>query len=118
MFSPAKAIGSAGTPTLRHRVLSKIVVDPKSGCHEWAGAYSLKRRGRRPVIRLGGKGSRVVLVARLVLEWKAGPPPSSLHEAGHTCPLGENSKCVNEDHLQWQTRTENEHQKQVYQQPT
>lgn len=50
-----------GTPTLYARVDAKIEVNPQTGCHTWTGAYSRKRRGRRPVIQLGGRGSRVVL---------------------------------------------------------
>ena len=82
-------------------------------CWLWRGACSHKRRGqRRPVIQLGGRGSKIVLVARLVCEWYHGPAPTFLHEAGHTCPTGENSLCVNPDHLQWMTREENEQHKQ------
>ena len=109
-FSLGKPIGD-NSPGLFRRVVAKIQIDPLSGCHIWTGAYSLKRRWHRPVIHLSGRGSRVVQVARLVLEWKAGPPPSPLHEAGHTCPGGEDSRCVNPDHLAWHTRVENEHQK-------
>lgn len=47
-------------------------------------------------------------VARLVLQWKAGPAPSEYHEAGHTCPKGEQELCVNPEHLAWMTREENE----------
>lgn len=110
MFSTPRPIGE-GSPTLRARVRAKTRVNPVTGCHEWIGALSAKRRGQRPVIQLGGRGTRVVLVARLVLTWAKGEPPSDLHEAGHTCPAGENPICINEQHLEWQTRTENEHHK-------
>lgn len=106
-FSLGKPIGD-DSPGLFRRVVAKLVIDVRTGCHIWKGAYSSKRRGLRPVIRVK---TRVVQVARLVLEWKAGPPPSPLHEAGHTCPHGEDSRCVNPDHLAWQTRTENEQHK-------
>lgn len=113
-FSLGKTIGDEGSSTLAARVMAKCVEDPVTGCLNWIGAFSAKRRGRRPVIQLGGRRSRVVQVARLVLEWKDGPPPSPLHEAGHTCPHGENAACVNPSHLEWQTREQNEHQKRVY----
>lgn len=113
MFSPAKVIGT-DTPSLRARVAAKIRIDPVTGCHVWTAARSTTRRGFRPVIQLAGRRSRVVRAARLVLEWKSGPPPSELHEAGHTCPKGENEMCVNPDHLEWMTRDENEAWKQTY----
>ena len=49
-----------GSPTLFARIDAKIRIDPVTGCHVWTGAYSLKRRGRRPGIQLGGRGTRVV----------------------------------------------------------
>lgn len=113
MISLPVPIGE-GTPTLFNRVDSKIEYDAATGCGNWIGAYSEKRRGKRPVIQLGGRGSRVVLVARLQLQRYFGPPPTDTHEAGHTCPNGENSRCVNYEHLQWMTRTENEHHKSKY----
>lgn len=113
MFSVALPI-EQGSRTLLGRIVAKLVEDPVTGCWNWTGAFSLKRRGMRPVIQLGGRGTRVVLVARLLLTWYAGPPPTDQHEAGHTCPHGENSRCVNPGHLAWQTRIENEQQKKLY----
>jgi hypothetical protein len=113
VFSVAVPI-EQGSPTLLGRIVAKLVEDPVTGCWNWTGAFSLKNRGKRPVIQLGGRGTRVVLVARLLLTWYAGPPPTDQHEAGHTCPHGENSRCVNPGHLAWQTRTENEQQKKLY----
>lgn len=117
MFSVPVPIGE-GSPTLRRRVARGIRVNGATGCWEWTKAYSLKNRGRRPVVQLGGRGTRVVLVARLVLQWFQGPPPTDLHEAGHTCPAGENEKCIRPSHLRWMTRTENEHHKRSYREPT
>lgn len=108
MYSRAVPIGK-GSPTIYRRVDAKILVDVITGCWEWTGAYSKKRNGHRPVVRLGGHANRVVLVSRLQLTRYVGPPPSYRHEAGHTCPAGENAKCVNPEHLKWQTRMENEH---------
>lgn len=113
MFNQSQPIDGE-SPTLWERVCAKIEVDPVTGCWNWTGAYSRKRNGMRPVIQVGGRGTRVVLVARLILTWYAGPPPSDTHEAGHTCPHGENSRCIRPMHLRWQTRLENEHQKRSY----
>lgn len=100
--------------TLWERVWGKVTVpDDVTQCWEWTGAKSLKRRGgKRPVIQVGKRGSPIKLVARLVCEWYQGPPPTPAHEAGHTCPQGENSLCVSPHHLEWMTRTENEQYKQ------
>lgn len=123
MFSLPKVIGAAGRePALWKRVWSKVDFPAPGfpfdhpanvvGCWNWLGACSLKRRGqRRPHIQLGKRGSRVVLVARLICERFHGPPPSPFHEAGHTCPEGENALCVNPSHLEWMTRVENEQHK-------
>lgn len=81
-------------------------------CWEWTGTFSIKRRGQmRPVIQVGGRGTPVVIVARLICEWFHGPPPTDKHEAGHTCPHGENASCCHPGHLRWMTRTENERYK-------
>lgn len=87
--------------------------DPKA-CWPWLGALSQKRRGRRPVIQLGARGTKVVSAARLICEWFHGPPPDPLYEAGHICPHGERDDCVNPQHLVWQTRVENEEWKRSY----
>jgi hypothetical protein len=83
--------------------------DDLDDCWNWIGAFSKKSRGTdRPVIQEAGRGSRILQVARVVLTFYKGPAPSPEHEAGHTCPGGENSRCVNPRHLEWMTRVENE----------
>jgi hypothetical protein len=91
---------------LKHRVWSRIRVSfDWDACWTWRGALSLKRAGeRRPHV---WDGTRMVSVARLMCEWHHGPPPTPEHQAGHTCPTGENAQCVNPRHLEWQTREEN-----------
>lgn len=99
--------------TLFDRIAKKIRKDRTTGCWIWLGAYSTKRQWqRRPVIQLGKLGTPIASVARTMLERSAGPAPSPDHEAGHTCPAGENMKCVNPRHLRWMTRLENEQSKQ------
>jgi hypothetical protein len=44
------------------------------------------------------------LVTRKVLLETKGEPPTSLHQASHTC---NNKICVNPDHLLWETPVEN-----------
>lgn len=102
--------------TLWERVWLKVEIPDPAGlytqCWRWRGALSQKRGGRhRPVIQLGKRGSKIVVVARLVCEWQHGPPPTPEHEAGHTCPDGELSLCVSPHHLRWMTREENEQHK-------
>lgn len=95
------------------RLLKKVQIPSRSdGCWIWIGAYSTKRRGqKRPIIREAGQGSRILNAARVVCEHYHGPPPSSFHEAGHTCPDGENFRCVAPEHLRWMSRVENEQYK-------
>lgn len=112
--APLSSSVKACTP-LWDRVWSKV--DQSAGfdaCWLWRGAHSLKRRGhKRPVIQTAGRGSKVALVARIMCEWRNGPPPSRAHEAGHICPDGENHRCVNPRHLVWMTRSENELHKRI-----
>lgn len=98
------------------RVWTKVTIRAKHECWNWTGAYASKRkRGdwqmRRPSVRIGGRTTKATNPARLICEWFHGPPPSPVHEAGHTCPNGENECCVNPDHLKWMTREENERYK-------
>lgn len=96
--------------TLWSRVWSKVTLpDDPDACILWAGALSLKRLGRRsPVIHDSGHTRSV---ARVVCIWFHGAPPTEGHEAGHTCPGGENALCINPRHLEWMTREENERYK-------
>lgn len=102
------------TPTLAQRIAAKIIRCEGSYCLQWTGST---RRGRdgaeRPAIRLGGRGSRMATVARVLLALQDGVP---LHrrkglEACHRCA---HYWCVNVDHLCWQTRIENELDKEVW----
>lgn len=96
--------------SLWSRVWSKVTLhDDLDACILWRGALSLKRLGRRsPVIHDEGKTKSV---ARIVCTWFHGAPYTEGHEAGHTCPNGENALCINPRHLRWMTREENEQYK-------
>lgn len=100
--------------SLWDRLWSKVIFpDNLDDCYGWTGARSLKRRGTyRPVIQVGGRGSKIELAYRLVCAWYQGPAPEGC-EAGHTCPGGENPMCCNPRHLVWMTRVENERYKQA-----
>jgi hypothetical protein len=105
---------------LWERVWAKVETGQPGECWPWRGARSRNRNSRRPVISLGPRrdGRRpVARVARLICEWANGPAPTPFHEAGHTCPNGERSECVNPFHLAWMTRHENEQHKQTYRIP-
>ena len=96
---------------LQERFWAKVKVLP-NGCQIWTGATSVSRSGTRyGYIQEGGRGSKVLRVHRLALVWAVGEPPTPQHEAGHRCPGGANSLCVNEGHLAWVTRVENEQDK-------
>jgi hypothetical protein len=112
----ARLIAGASA-TLRRRIAAKVTRLPGRGaCHRWTGATSRKRDGaRRPVIRVGGRGSRTVLVTRVVLALFDRVPlverDAVRLESGHKC---HHFWCVNPRHLEWQTRIENEHAKQEF----
>lgn len=53
---------------------------------------------------------RNTLVARVVCTLVRGEPPTSKHEAAHSCGKGHEA-CCNPHHLRWATRTENMHDK-------
>jgi len=106
------------TDTLRERILSKIVMPgPATPCATWVGGYNVdgrRTRGhtpkRRPVVRLGGRGTTMVYVAPVLLTLAEGPPDGRV--ACHRCPTGTPAdrtyRCVDLDHLRWGTRAENE----------
>jgi hypothetical protein len=102
------------TSTLRARLWAKIVKRKRRQCWQWSGSTSLKRGGaRRPKMRVGGKRSRTIVVARILLSLKDRVP---LHlrdglEAGHRCG---NFWCVNPSHLEWVGRFENEDAKNEF----
>lgn len=109
------------TPTLRDRLLGKIVMPgPATPCATWVGAYNIdgrktgrQNRGRRPVIQIGGIGSPVVYVTRLLLVLCGVQREHARQiEACHCCPTGTPPdgvyRCVDLDHLRWGARDENE----------
>lgn len=126
MASPAPhRLVPGATATLEERLLSKIVnAGPATPCAVWIGAYNqsrgrpgMPRRGkhptRRPVLQIGGLGSAVMYVARLLLILAGVQRVHARQiEACHTCPSGTPWNgvytCVDLGHLRWGTREENE----------
>jgi hypothetical protein len=104
------------TSTLRKRVWAQIVRGKRRECWRWVGILGGRgtRGGRRPRIRVGGRGSRIVHVTRILLALKDGVPLQERTdaglEAGHIRECN-HYWCVNPAHLEWQTRSENEQQK-------
>jgi len=74
--------------------------DP-GACLIWP--YSKAGRG---YARLNFDG-RLQYVSRIICERRHGPPPTDKHEAAHSCGKGHEG-CVNQWHLDWKTRAENE----------
>lgn len=86
-------------------------VDPASmadlfACWIWIGA-TVWSRGKLAKYGKIWRDRRHVLAHRAVCELYHGPPPTADHEAGHICPAGENSLCVNPAHVEWQSPEEN-----------
>lgn len=106
---------------LRARWLAKVKAEDKrkpNGCWRWIGAKSLKRNGKRGVMRVGGRQGRIVSAARvgLVLHTGESFAPGAWHwalEMLHHCGKGGGRvDCVNPHHLRFGTRVENEQDKQ------
>ena len=83
--------------TAIERFLSKVQVDPDTGCHVWT-AY-LDRQGYGKFSANG----RMVLAHRFAYEQKRGAIPSGL-QIDHLC---RNRSCVNPDHMEPVTPREN-----------
>ena len=78
--------------SLAERLRSRIVVDPKTGCHVWSSTLST-----------GGYGRVLVSAHRLAWELKHGPIPNGLLVL-HRC---DNPPCCNPEHLFLGTATDN-----------
>jgi len=83
-----------GTPL--ERILPRVCVKP-SGCWEWTGGVNHRGYG---IVKIGGKSYRV---HRLFYELTVGPIGEG-YELDHTC---RNHRCINPDHLEQVTHTEN-----------
>lgn len=57
----------------------------------------------RPCVTWDGKTR---IASRVMCELRNGPPPSTKHDAAHSCGKGHEG-CVNPNHLRWATRKEN-----------
>ena len=98
---------AGATSSLRRRLYAKITKGPRRACWTWTGATVRKKDGvRRPALMVGGRRSRVVHVARLLLCLRDRVPLTERYmvHAGHLC---HNPICVNVRHLAWQTQFEN-----------
>lgn len=69
-------------------------------CLMWPFSRSSRGYGR---IRLNGTNMQVT---RIMCAYRHGSPPTSKHEAAHSCGKGRFG-CVNPQHLRWATATEN-----------
>lgn len=86
-------------PTLQERIEALTSrSESETGCWRWLGSVS--DYGRPRICRNG----KPYVVARLVLEAKAGPAPDGKPYACHDCG---NGWCVNPDHLRWDSPTAN-----------
>lgn len=95
-------------------------VDRRGGndaCWRWRGAKSTKRNGKRGVIRVGGKGGRIMSAARVGKMLATGakftnPRLAALEICHVKCANGGNKvDCVNPRHTRWGTRLNNEQHK-------
>jgi hypothetical protein len=83
-------------------LLSRIEVDPITGCHEWTGTRTLGYG----IIEAPGyraRGERRILMAHRVM-WEMAYGLTDAEHVHHKC---ENKRCVNPEHLQPMTHKEN-----------
>lgn len=83
----------------RQDISTKIHPEPNTGCWLWSGAHGKSGYGfyRHPVTRKVGNAHRIVY------EMERGPIPEGL-DLDHLC---RNPACVNPDHLEPVSRSEN-----------
>lgn len=95
----------------RHRINLKWLEDHASydgdDCLKWPFTVSDNGRG---VITIDGHSTSV---PNAMCRLAHGEPPTSQHEAAHSCGKGHEG-CVNPNHLRWATRKENEADKVVH----
>ena len=122
-MTPATRVLAELTPPERWRLFDRWFAKVKasdrtkpSACWRWTGAKSLKRNGKRGVIRVGGRQGRIVSAARVGLLLHVGLGFAAAQhwtlEVCHNCGKGGGRvDCVNPKHLRFGTRVENEHDK-------
>jgi hypothetical protein len=76
-------------------------------CLRWP--FSVDRKGYGMVVVNG----QHQIASRVVCERAHGAPPTTLHQAAHSCGNGHEG-CVNKRHLSWKTRAENEADKIIH----
>ena len=90
------------------RFFDNFVV-PYSGDHCLIWPFAKARNGYGVI---GHKG-RNAMTHRLACEKRHGPPPTTTHQAAHSCGNG-HLGCVNPNHLSWKTPKENTADKVVH----
>jgi hypothetical protein len=84
-------------------LLSRIEVDPETGCHLWTGYIGTYGYGLIEVPGYRAVGSRRILAAHRVM-WEMAHGFTDAEHVHHKC---ENPPCVNPAHLQPMTHKEN-----------
>lgn len=104
----AAITGAARKPRDRKAILLKKVLKDENGCWVWQGAVFKKPTGNYGMIRIGpAGGSKTYKAHRISYEVFVGDIPKGL-EIDHTC---RNKLCINPEHLEPVTHTENMHRR-------
>lgn len=100
LLQPRVRITEQSKMPLIDRIMTRIVLDPGSGCWLWEGALTVGYGCLKPLV---DEPKRTDLVHRLTYEYFIGPIPDGL-EPDHLCRV---RSCCNPWHLEPVTRREN-----------
>jgi len=89
--------------TLTERIMSKVTVDKKTQCWNWTGSLFKKPSGSYGQLRMCGRKGKTQRAHRVSYENFVGKIPDGL-SIDHLC---QNTLCVNPNHLQPVTHSEN-----------
>lgn len=87
--------------------LDDLIFSDKAECIQWPFS---RVRGWKCTVKFNG---RTIAAHRLVCMAVNGLPPTSRHQAAHSCGMG-HTGCLNPRHLRWATNRENQADRKIH----